>query len=800
MNVKAPPRRTVPGIHPSGPLALLGWQRLFLGYACGLLGAAYFWSACLALLLLGLASARGKEVFFLGGAFLLGLAVGGNGHNPPEEFWNATVRVSGVVEEVRTYPGGRVNIVAGQVRDADSGGFLPGRLLWTLEGVSAPPGTGSRFEARLRIRKLQGRANFGLSSPERFWARENVWHRAYSRGDEGVGWSEDVSVRSRLMARIETLLPQGGGAAVRALLFGDRLRLEPEFMDRIRRAGLAHSLALSGLHLGLAAAFGFGAAWVLGAMCPPVLLRIPRQKLGLVLALPVAAAYLWLGGFALSLQRAFLMLAVMAAHQLSGMRHSLQDSLLWAICLLVLPDPAAVHDVSLQLSVLAVAGIVLYLPLFNLSRLREKIPPPVMFPLTLAAVTVCANLFLLPVQALYFSEFPPFLLLNLVWLPVLSLVTLPFCFAGLVLSFFWDGGAGACFWLAGWTVDSLAFGLEVLDRGGWLDAVAVQRPSGVEVIGYWAALVAASALLAHRGPSRGRCLAFLGLGLMLLSAPAAWQMLNSATSRIEMTVLDTGMSQAVFVRTAAGRTLLFDGAGAWGSDYDPGRAVVGPALAWNHPPRVDMVFLSHMDADHARGLFHILDTFDVGFFGWTGLLDKTEDSRRLRGFLDRNQTFVRVLRRGDRISVEPGLWLEVLHPGREYRGVSSNDSSLVLRLVWRGKGLALLPGDAERRALREMLLGGAPLQSDVLILPHHGSRSGLSPRLYEAVNAGWAVAACGPDNRFGFPHPEVVAACEEQGMRVLTTARYGAVRFSWVDGDLERVRSVRYSLLPEDVP
>ena len=82
---------------------------------------------------------------------------------------------------------------------------------------------------------------------------------------------------------------QGGGAAVRALLFGDRLRLEPEFMDRIRRAGLAHSLALSGLHLGIAAAFGFGAAWVLGAMCPPVLLRIPRQKLGLVLALPVAA-------------------------------------------------------------------------------------------------------------------------------------------------------------------------------------------------------------------------------------------------------------------------------------------------------------------------------------------------------------------------------------------------------------------------------------------------------------------------------------------------------------------------------
>ena len=105
-----------------------------------------------------------------------------------------------------------------------------------------------------------------------------------------------------------------------------------------------------------------------------------------------------------------------------------------------------------------------------------------------------------------------------------------------------------------------------------------------------------------------------------------------------------------------------------------------------------------------------------------------------------------------------------------------------------------------RRALGEMLNSSAPLQSDVLILPHHGSRSSLSPRLYEAVDAGWAVAACGPDNRFRFLHPEVVAACEERGMRVLTTARYGAVRFSWVDGELERVRSARYSLRPEDIP
>lgn len=790
--------RAMENIHPAGPLPLTLWQQLFLGYACGLLGAVYFWSACLGLFLLGLATTRERGAFLLGGVFVLGLAVGGSGHDPPAEFWNSTAQISGVVEEVRTYPGGRVNIVAGQVEDVSSGKRLSGRLLWTLDGVPSTPETGSRFEANLRVRALRGRVNFGLPGSEQYWARKNVWHRAYSRGDADASWPENTSLRSVLMAQVEALLPPGdGGATIQALLFGDRLGLEPMFMDRIRRAGLAHSLALSGLHLGLVAAFGFGAAWMLGAAYPPLLLQIPRQKLGIILALPVAAAYLWLGGFAPSLQRALLMLVVMAMHQLSGTRRSLQDSLLWAAFLLVLLDPGAVHDVSLQLSVLAVAGIVLFLPLFHLPRLRGKMPPPVTFLFTLGAVTVCANLFLLPVQILYFSEFPALLALNLLWLPVLSLVTLPLCFGGLVLSFFWDSGAQNCFWLAGRTVDTLSYGLQILDEGGWLKAVAVLRPHGVQVLGYWTALVAGSALLS-RFRAGGKPLIFLGLGLALLVTPSAWQTLKSTHPRIEMTVLDTGMSQAVFVRTTTGRTLLFDGAGAWGTGYDPGRAVVGPSLAWGHPPRVDMVFLSHMDADHARGLFYILDAFAVGFFGWPGLWDETEDSARLQSVLERGTWPVRTLRRGDRIEVEPGLWLEVLHPSREYDGISSNDSSLVLRLVWQGKGLALLPGDTERRALGEMLRGGVPLQAEVLVLPHHGSRSGLSSRWYDAVGATWAVAACGFGNRFGFPHPEVVAACEERGMRVLTTAQYGAIRFSWAPEAPVQVRLARFSDWVED--
>ena len=103
----------------------------------------------------------------------------------------------------------------------------------------------------------------------------------------------------------------------------------------------------------------------------------------------------------------------------------------------------------------------------------------------------------------------------------------------------------------------------------------------------------------------------------------------------------------------------------------------------------------------------------------------------------------------------------------------------------------MLPGDAEKRALGRLVREGQPLDAEVLVLPHHGSKSSLLPALYGRVGARWAVAACGPANRFGFPHPLVVEACERAGISVLTTADSGAVRFEWSEGSDAAVTSAR---------
>jgi competence protein ComEC len=788
-----------------GPIHPLPWQLGVMGYLGGILAWTHVFPVVIACTLIALAFARrGRTLALMVFFFGLGLLAGMPGEeNESTAALNAQIRMRGVVEAVRTHPGRRVSVLVRDVVALNTNATLPGRLLWSWTDPPFVPQAGQKFTADLRIRELRSRTNFGLSSSEEYWQRRDVHHRAYSRGAVGAIWEEGrTSLRTGLLDLACPLMPDTqGGAAVRALLFGDRFLLETAFMDRIRRAGLSHSLALSGLHLALVASFGLGAVSVLSRVCPGLLLILPRRKLAVLLTFPLVAAYLWLGDFSPSLLRAFVMLVAVALHLFIGSRSHPQDALFVAVAVLILADPASALDLSLQLSVLAVGGLVLFMPIAAalIAPLRDRgaLWRPIHGLLTLLAVTCCANLLILPVQVLYFSEVTAHLWLNLLWLPVLSLAVLPLSFLGLAASPCCPLLAKGCFFAAAWGVDLLDRVLVLLDGAGFLAATPVLRPSGVQVVGYGVVLVAGSVLLTAARP-RARALVFLGLGLTLLAVPALWQEGRQWRDEVELTVLDTGMSQAIMVRGRTGRTVLVDGGGGWSADYDPGRAVVGPALSWQHPPRVDRVLLSHVHADHLRGLFYILDAFDVAWFGWPGLVDQSNDSRRLVERLAQGSWPVRRLRAGDKVVIEPGLHLEVLHPAPAETGISDNDTSLALRLVWKGRGLALLPGDLEKRALERVMNQGRPLAAEVLVLPHHGSKSSLHPRFHARVGAAWAVAACGPGNRFGFPHPSVVQACKQAGLEVLSTAEHGALRFCWRGEDAVRVESARIGALCRD--
>jgi competence protein ComEC len=213
-------------------------------------------------------------------------------------------------------------------------------------------------------------------------------------------------------------------------------------------------------------------------------------------------------------------------------------------------------------------------------------------------------------------------------------------------------------------------------------------------------------------------------------------------------------------------------------------------LTANRPPDLNLVVNTHPDADHLQGLLFPLASFRVKAFARgpetdvraTLTMDRRNVILRQRGLAQR------VVQAGDTLTLSENLRLEVLHPFSGMSGkASSNEATLVLRLVHGSKPLALVCGDVERRGIASLLASGRDLRAEVLVLPHHGSAGSFRPPLYNAVRPSLALAACGYANTWHFPAARVRHALAALHIPLAATADRGQIRVEWREGAPMRV-------------
>lgn len=746
----------------------------------------------------------------------------------------------------RLAPGTRLTVTAAvsSLRGLANPGGDDGAAFWALRGVGfrawtahaggAPhvagdPSAGWRFRECLRTAMLRAMAlhdgptdgNTAASAEKSRPGRFGAVTPRHRDGDIPTAGTDPASAPAPAAGPVGALPsapgpPTPAGAFLPALVLGDRFHLDSRDLDLVARASLIHAIALSGMHLCAAAALGAGVALLAGRMVPGVYLRIPRRKLALACSLPPALAYVWLGGAPPSLVRAALMLVFWTWLYWRGRPQALLDGLLWAVCALVLIDPGAADDLSLQLSACAVAGIALAGPLAALlpRRLRAlagfaprdrndgvspapAVAPPanrrpartrrsrlLMYGTRTLWITLCIQLTLLPLSARVFGVSSPWFALNVLFLPLVDGVALPLGLAGMTLAPVAPEVAGWLLLAARWPFDLLLVSLRWLESAGLLGNPQLLRPHPAAMLGLWVLLGAA--VLHVSGEAHRRAAGLLVAGILLVLGPV-WPRFTAATDpAVRLALLDVGQGQSVSLDWGSGR-MLTDGGGTASRSWDTGRRVVAPALTDNRPPRLDMVAWSHPDRDHMRGLLHIIDTFAVRRVAGNGALPRGEDATRLAAILGRAGQRVERWRSGQRLPLADGLELEVLHPplpeasGPAFDG---NDASLVLRLTARDargarRGLALLPGDAGDPALRALLDSGTDLSAEVLVLPHHGGKRQLLPRLLDAVRPRAALASAGYRNRWGFPVAATRDALAERAIPLLVTAESGRILVRW---------------------
>jgi len=624
----------------------------------------------------------------------------------------------------------------------------PGRIRVDWYGPAPAVAAGERWRLVLRVRQARGFANPGGFDYERWLFQHRIRALAYvlpgsanARLQAAVPWHLHAR-RERLRRRIEGLLdgaPRRG--LVIALALGDRSGIDPGQWRVLRRTGTGHLVAISGLHVGLAAGFAFLLARLVWAAAGAAALAIPAPRVAALAALAAALTYAALAGWSVPTQRAGAAAAVVLLTRLAG--RTVAPSRLFALALaaVLLIDPLAVLGAGFWLSFGAVA-VILY-------RYSARAPAVARWRQVLGLHPVI-GLGLAPVLALVFGENPllgP--LANLVAVPWMGLVVVPLVLAGTLAAAVADAPAAALLWLAHAALGALWPGLELL--AGFDAALWRHTRSGAAVA--IPAAVGIALLLAPRGvPGRWTGLLWL---LPLLAAPRAERLPDGD---FRLTVLDVGQGLAALVETRR-HALLFDTGPRFSPQLDAGTAVIVPHLRWRGIRALDAIIVSHADLDHRGGLAGVAAAIEVRRL----LSSAPERLGRPAGRCTRGQRW-----RWD------GVDFELLHPPPR-PAAAGNDASCVLRVAG-AHGAALLPGDIERGAERALLAARAPaLAAAVLVVPHHGSATSSTREFVAAVGARYALIPAGYRNRFGFPAPPVSARYRAAGATVLDTGTGGAI-------------------------
>jgi competence protein ComEC len=637
--------------------------------------------------------------------------------------------------------------------------------------------------------------------------------------------------RRRLRAEIDELLCNDTNAAglLRAMLLGDRSFVDRDEAVDFQKTGAFHVLVVAGLHVGAIAAVLF---WI-GRR-----LRWARTWM-VLLTLLLLAAYVGVVEQRTPVLRAGLMAALVLLGSLFFRRLELLNSAAMAALLLLVARPLALRDSSFQLSFLAIgciAGLALpwlentvqpyaralhgwrdvtkdvsheprpaqfRIDLRSLAQSMESRLPVHISRVPAAAViaglgftfrvwellvlTMVLQIGMLPVMAGEFHRISfsgPFV--NFAALP-LTAVIVPTGFFVLITGLVSPALGKLLALPLSWMTLALVHVVQWFSHVRLMSYRVPGPPHWVTVV--FMAILAAAAVAFRVNLRRPRlvaatlCTALAALVMVIAIAPFAprW-----SAGKLEVSVLDVGQGDSLFVVSPSGKTLLIDGGGAFGGfpgheqarGSDPGEEAVSPYLWSRGFKKIDVVALTHAHQDHLGGLNAILENFRVGRL-WIGREVHNAAFAKLEALARAKNIPIEYETRGKSFGLDGAegefLWPETADAKTTV--AAKNNDSLVLRLKY-GERTLLLPGDAEKQVENTLVAEDSrgELHADVLKVGHHGSKNSTTEEFLRAVQPRIAVISAGEDNPYGHPAPELLERLEASGARILRTDRDGAVR------------------------
>jgi competence protein ComEC len=471
--------------------------------------------------------------------------------------------------------------------------------------------------------------------------------------------------------------------------------------------------------------------------------------------------------------------------------HDTINTLAVAALVILIINPTALFEISFQLSFVAVFAILYMLRKLPFVLKLRSGPLTVLKRLALfLLVSAAAILGTLPITLYYFNQTSLIgLFTNCLLVPLVGFLVVPL---GLLAVFLLPFAPTGSLWIMKMAVAVMQGGLSLAALFSKCPFAAVKTvtPSFLEIGLYY---VLAWTLFSLR-QSRLAKAALLGIAIVALADGAYWAKQRFGNHDLKTTFIDVAQGNAALLELPGGPCMLVDGGGFYDNRFDVGARIVAPLLWHKKIATVESLVLSHPNSDHLNGLLFIARHFNVETV-WMNREDVPNE--QYQDFLDIiSEKDIRImgLEELSRPQTINGVRFQVLYPPRDFlerktqdRWRTPNNNSLVLKVTF-DKVSFLLPGDIEAEAEKELTaLAGRTLKSDVLLAPHHGSKSSNTPGFLNFVDPDIAVISSGWKNLFGFPHRTIQKRYESMGYQIFRTDHGGAITIT-TDGTHLRVK------------
>lgn len=633
------------------------------------------------------------------------------------------------------------------VYNKDAAWNLPAKihLTWNHPKRLQP---GDKWKLTVKLRRPRNYANPGSFDLEKYYFQQRISAVGYvveNAENELLARDFMVSPINNLRQSIyyfiqQHIADQSLASVIAALILGVKANLADEQMEILQNTGTGHLLAISGLHLGIIA----GICMLLLRFVwrfTPMARTVSAPWFAACGALIICIFYALLAGMSIATQRAIIMLSVLLWGTLSKRKVSSTQIFCLALLLVLLWDPFAILALGFWYSFLIV-GLLLYA--FRGQRntgIQQFIKPQIVI-----------TLGLLPLSLLFFPQtslIAP--LANILAIPWVGFAVLPCCLIAVSLLPFMPELSALLLKCAAYNLELLWTLLEKLAVFPILTWRIPEQDLGLILL---AAFLGTFCLLLPRGlPGRWwGVFGFLPL-IFVHSTPIPY-------GQADFTLLDVGQGLATVIRTQ-NHVLVYDTGAKLPSDFDLGARVVAPYLQGIGIKKIDTLMISHGDNDHVGGA--------------PGLLHKIHAKKIITSEAQTLSEYRPELCVAGQQWEWDGVQFSVLHPQSGEFIKKRNDRSCVL-MIHAGKHKALLTGDIEKKSEQQLIdLYGDELQADLMLVPHHGSKTSSSIEFIQNVQPKYALIPVGYKNQYGHPKEQVLQRYADQQISILRTENDGAI-------------------------